>query len=243
VRFCSDKSTVIKPPLTSRTNYATTSDLGLLAHRLDALESALLKNGSLSPSDFEYFLRASRNRDGISGEAAPAPVTHEAKEDEDNDTEAAALTLEHLAFGRSRVEGSHSIPHFGARMPTSIQKSVLNHNYHLASSRPSTSNTNTSVAIQRSPSLGAKYSPSRQDRGASSGLGATVNVHQLAHGNAFTDSLSPEDRQMRIDALLDLIGPTDVFDLFYRKTDVGMRALTKVLPTREQGEFLVNQVK
>jgi hypothetical protein len=47
---------------------------------------------------------------------------------------------------------------------------------------------------------------------------------------------------MRIDALLDLIGPTDVFDLFYRRTEVALRALTKVLPTRERGEMLVKAV-
>lgn len=54
--------------------------------------------------------------------------------------------------------------------------------------------------------------------------------------------LSDEERRIRIDALLDLIGPTDVFDMFYRKTDVAMIATTKVLPSREKGEILVRTV-
>jgi hypothetical protein len=47
---------------------------------------------------------------------------------------------------------------------------------------------------------------------------------------------------MRIDALLDLIGPTDVFQLFYRQSDVGLRALTKMLPGTDRGELLVKNV-
>jgi hypothetical protein len=39
--------------------------------------------------------------------------------------------------------------------------------------------------------------------------------------------------------LLEVLGPTDVFDMLYRQTDVVLHALTKVLPTRERGEILV----
>jgi hypothetical protein len=65
---------------------------------------------------------------------------------------------------------------------------------------------------------------------------------QRKGSRSFVETLTPEERAMRIDALLDLIGPMDVFDLFYRRTDVAMRALTKVLPSRERGELLVKAV-
>ena len=54
--------------------------------------------------------------------------------------------------------------------------------------------------------------------------------------------LSPEEKGKKMDELLDLIGPTEVFDLFYRKTDLAMRALTRVLPSRERGELVVRAV-
>lgn len=61
-------------------------------------------------------------------------------------------------------------------------------------------------------------------------------------GSKYAETLSPAERGARIEALLDLLGPTDVFDLFYRRTDVALRALTRVLPSRERGELLVNAV-
>jgi len=54
--------------------------------------------------------------------------------------------------------------------------------------------------------------------------------------------LSNEDRNKYADQLLDLLGPMDVFDMFYRKTEVMARAVTRVLPTRERGEMLVKAV-
>lgn len=45
-----------------------------------------------------------------------------------------------------------------------------------------------------------------------------------------------------MDALLDILEPTDLMDMFWRKTDVGMRYLMKIFPDAEKGRFLVNAV-
>lgn len=136
-------------------------------------------------------------------------------------TEGAALTLEHLAFGRSRVGGSHSLPHFGARIPSSVSRHAPDNAYHL----------NRSQSILQA----------RAGQGISPGVidGSTLRKVALGSGRP---ELPTEERNKHIDQLLDLLGPTDIFDLFYRKTDVVMRALTKVLPPRETGEILVKAV-
>lgn len=213
-----------------------------------------------------------------------------------DEAEGAALTLEHLAFGRSRVEGAHAIPHFGARVPSSIQRHVGNNNYHLARSgiphsgsgpgnkSPGTGSPITSPETRRKSSLnisvsgipggpssasaaavaaagggsGGRESPSRPPLpGKGSGSGSSLPLpHSHGHGHehapvgrtslsvtaGYAETLTQEERQMRIDALLDLIGPTDVFELFYKKTDVALRAFTKVLPNTERGRLLVKTV-
>jgi hypothetical protein len=47
----------------------------------------------------------------------------------------------------------------------------------------------------------------------------------------------------RMDALLDIMEPTDLIDMFWKKTDVGMRYLIKIFPDAEKGKFLVNAVR
>lgn len=213
---------------------------------------------------------------GVVGRASISDGSADGDGDGQDDTEGAALTLEHLAFGRSRVEGAHSIPHFGARIPSSISKHAPNNDYHLARSSVSNVHTHThthSGGLAASPMSGsgralsisasAGNSPADARRKSSlnimpsSGSGeaqAQVRSHGGGYGvpgqsegpdrrTSYGESLSVEERQMRIDALLDLIGPTDVFELFYRKTDVAGRALTKMLPSRERGELLVKTVR
>jgi len=139
-----------------------------------------------------------------------------------DDTEGAALTLEYLAFGRSRVEGSHSLPHFGGRLPSTVSKHAPNNDYHL---------TRTGVAI----------SPTTADL-VTGGSMEVIRRPSGAGADGRPSIMPPDERDARVDALLDLIGPTDVFDLFYKRTDVALRALTKVLPSRERGELLVRAV-
>ncbi|ORY21258.1 hypothetical protein BCR39DRAFT_569954 [Naematelia encephala] len=229
-----------KTVMTSPSNYASTADLAHLAHRLDALESSLLKSGALLPADLEQYLKNTRTHltDIQDSEVAGRPVATardkktltQIDNEEVDDTEGAALTLEHLAFGRSRVDGSHSLPHFGARMPSTVSRLAPNNDYHL---------NRGSFSLQAGPSPGSapgRESPHEPMRKSSLNQ---LNDFRLL-GSNYGETLSPEERGARIDALLDLLGPLDVFDLFYRKTDVAMRALTKVLPSRERGELLVN---
>ena len=219
-----------------RSNYATTSDLALLAHRLDALESSLIKSGSLMPADLEQVLKNSRATLSGGENVEPAlsllvpPVQNDApsglippslnREVSIDDTEGAALTLEHLAFGRSRMEGGHAVPHFGPGVVSTAAKHVPNNDYHRArksmteGTEPMRSDSNSSGVRRPTPV----------------GLDGRISDMQL------------EERDARVDALLDLIGPTDVFDLLYKKTDVVLRVLTKALPSRERGGLLVRAV-
>lgn len=204
-----------------RSNFASTSDLAALAHRLDALESSLIKSGALLPADLERYLKGTREQManlqptptyGVPNIPAKAPPLGE--QETVDDTEGAALTLEHLAFGRSRVDGGHSIPHFGMRYPSAMGRTAPSHQYHLAKVSTTLSPLNN-------------FSPNHD---------ITVRHASIGHGSS---PLSLEERGAKIEQLLDLIGPTDIFDLFYKKTDVAMRALTKVLPSTERGEMLV----
>jgi hypothetical protein len=68
-----------------------------------------------------------------------------------DDTEGAALTLEHQAFGRSRMEGRKSFPDFGARAGISVSKHISN---TYALHRVSASQSGYGV----SPSLGIRGS-------------------------------------------------------------------------------------
>ena len=148
----------------------------------------------------------------------PDKVAPLGEEETVDDTEGAALTLEHLAFGRSRAIGGHTLPHFTGRYPSGVGKSAPNQGYHLVRSNATSSPLHT-------------ISPSYQD--------VTVQNNPLGHGQS---PLGREERRKHIDKLLDLLGPTDIFDLVYRQTDVVTIALTKVLPTRERGEILVRAV-
>lgn len=196
-------------------NYATTQDLANVAHRVDALEAALVKSGAILPSDLENFLLQARAKitSAPVSDAGPARVPkREHVEDDDDDivsdTEGAALTLEHLAFGRSRVDGSHSLPVLSGRKPSSVSKPVPGQGYHLAS-------TGTMAGEGGShPHLG-----SPQD----AKLPRTM-----------------EERQARLVALSEALAPMDVFEMCCKRTDIVLSAVTRALPSRERGELLVN---
>lgn len=346
-------SVVLGPPerarLTSRHAFATATDLALVAQRLDALEAALKKSGTLAPADVDNIIKKAYRAGSVPSnidpallvsnavldaseqlvkaeaqtqeqadegigldlslddprgdrgaapsvplprraETAPVPRTSrpspsledngDADLDPQDDTEGAALTLEHLAFGRSRVAGAHAIPHFGASQ-SAISKHAPNNDYHLARSHPLShgdtppGSGGRAVSFSGSKSISAGNSPAKDFRRGSiapPALGSANSAPMTltmgggerklestpsgvkgrdgqggggASGSgmgSYGQSLSAEDRAMRIDALLDLIGPTDVFQLFYRQSDVGLRALTKMLPGTERGELLVKNV-
>ncbi|TXT13049.1 hypothetical protein VHUM_01450 [Vanrija humicola] len=131
-----------------------------------------------------------------------------------SDTEGAALTLEHLAFGRARVDGAHSIPNFSTRKPSSVSKQAAGQGYHLA---------HVSSGGTEHDSFTSPLSLARRSFSFSDGK-----------------SLNPIEHQARINALAEALSPMDVFEMYTRKTDVVLNALTRVLPSHERGELLVN---
>lgn len=197
----------------------------------------------------------------------------------DDDTEDAALTIEHLTFGRSRVAGGHSIPYFGARHPSSIGRKEPNNDYHLARTAHSSPGGQQNppplhphrAPSSASPSHGLPLPPTKssslltevksererekeRERGREGERGRhqpphSINDQDLTRheqnkqlGKRFKDTLSYEERMARMDALLDIMEPTDLIDMFWRRTDVGFRYLMKIFPDPEKGKFLVNAV-
>lgn len=51
---------------------------------------------------------------------------------------------------------------------------------------------------------------------------------------------SAEERQARLVALSEALAPMDVFEMCCKRTDIVLNALTRVLPSRERGELLVD---
>ncbi|KAL1407004.1 hypothetical protein Q8F55_006417 [Vanrija albida] len=219
---------IAEKQLVASSNYATTQDLATLAHRLDALEAALVKAGTIVPSDLEQVLTQ------IQANVATTPVQEQshhvanpsmasnpamgntANEDSgDNvsDTEGAALTLEHLAFGRARVDGAHSIASFSTRKPSSVSRPAAGQGYHLVHGSSGTEHD----------SFTSPLSLARRSFSFSDGK-----------------SINPSEHQARIIALAEALSPMDVFEMYTRKTDVVLNALTRVLPSHERGELLVN---
>ncbi|WVQ69581.1 uncharacterized protein L199_007801 [Kwoniella botswanensis] len=256
---CHEVGMAEKNVVASPNNFATTSELAVLAHRLDALEAALVKNGALRSSDLDHFLNILRegeegssstpklakrsNSTKIPVPSGPGGGSSQALTEEEtvDDTEGAALTLEHLAFGRSRADGSHSMPHFGSRL-SSVSRPAPNNDYHLAKS----------IVPQQAPltlsppPLGSLHLPPLEQTRSNDSLGlrriGSYPANQtpgVTPEGAEPSRLSIEERAQKIDQLLELLGPTDIFDLFYRKTDVAIIALTRLLPSRQRGEVLV----
>lgn len=75
--------------------------------------------------------------------------------------------------------------------------------------------------------------------GANTNSGAGVG---FSAARRYVDTLSYEEKMARMDALLDLMEPTDLTDLFWKKTNVGWRFLIKVMPSLERAKFCVHAV-
>ncbi|WVQ77583.1 hypothetical protein IAR50_007271 [Cryptococcus sp. DSM 104548] len=195
-------------------NWASSADIGHVNHRLDALEASLLKSGALRREDLDYFLKTISETEALTGRKK-AKI-----EDLIDDTEGAALTLEHLAFGRSRADGSHAIPHFATRL-SSVSKPAPNNDYHLAKSN----------IVYPSPTNG--YDPASGSSTHKSGM------QPFNTPDSGRKELSAEERKQKLDKIMDIMGPLEVFDMFFKKTDIAMAALSKLLPPRQRGELLV----
>ncbi|ORX35880.1 fungal-specific transcription factor domain-domain-containing protein [Kockovaella imperatae] len=215
---CHEVGMAEKNVVSNSSNVASTSDLALLAHRLDALEASLIKSGALLPSDMDHFLKSSRlneSRD-LSRPTSPRLTPRQSipgpsvDMDEIEDTEGAARVLEHLAFGRSRVDGGTAVPHFGARVVSGISGGF--------------------TRMRDYKGQGRDGSPTKSSDGVSAMQRRLVGLGP---------ALSEEERSRRTDELLDLLGPTDVVNIFFRQTDVVLKLLVRILPDQEIGEVLV----
>ena len=132
------------------------------------------------------------------------------------DTEGAARVLERLAFGRLRVDGQvTAVPHFGARVLSDLRS------YSPDGLRP------TPI------SGGRAISPTKSAEGDAATRRTFIGLGPAA---------SEAERSRRTDELLDLLGPTDVVNVFFRQTDLVLRLLVRMLPTRVHGEALVKAV-
>jgi len=265
--------------LIGRTHHATTAELATVAHRLDALEAALIKNRCILPADIDNYMKSTlsmytsedpssstRRRDTTvpSSGAIAGPSQHGGAPEldsghnidpkVDDDTEDAALTIEHLTFGRSRVVGGHSMAYFGATHPSSIGRREPNNDYHLARTSHSSPIGHASALHAHSNVRGGSGSPgSRPGPGPGqqprkSSLNVQLNTIKSEREptnlptKRFADTLSHEEKMARMDALLDIMEPTDLIDMFWKKTDVAMRYLMMIFPDPEKGRFLVNAV-
>jgi hypothetical protein len=198
-----------------------------------------------------------------------------------NATEDAALTLEQIAFGRSRaIGGGHNIPFFGNQHGSNAGRQLSHTDYHLANVAPGRSNSFSHSSPGASPGLPHQGQPARKSSlnvfepraeigmtssAPSSRPGSRSKEHEqgaikaqpmipsasnghsgagvgFGHHKRFVDSLSHEEKMARMDALLDLMDPTDLIDLFWTKTNVGWRYLIKVMPTADRAKFCVYAV-
>lgn len=139
------------------------------------------------------------------------------------------------------------MPYFGASHPSSIARREPNNDYHLARTSHSSPIGHASALHQSSNVRGGSGSPSRPQQPARK---SSLNVQSKSvkteptnlPPKRFADTLSHEERMTRMDALLDIMEPTDLVDMFWKKTDVALRYLMMIFPDAEKGKFLVNAV-
>jgi hypothetical protein len=137
--------------------------------------------------------------------------------------------------------------YFGARHPSSVGRKEPNNDYHLAKTsnssplgRPSALHNHSHG--EKNGGRGGSGSPSGHLARPARKSSMNLTFREPLHPQRYADTLSNEERITRMDALLDILEPTDLMDMFWRKTDVGMRYLMKIFPDAEKGRFLVNAV-
>ena len=178
------------------------------------LESVLVRNGTLAASDFNASPIKPQPR-------ALNSIKSEPLDDGDSDTEGAAMTLEHLAFGRGRADSSQTIP---------LDQS------HLHSAKPSAFANGTFPAVY----------PRRLENDAAGTAFYTPSNKPSVNGSLGS---SGDGGPNRVDAVqgnakkvLEALEPTEIFSMFYQRSDVFVRALLSVMPSSDKGEILVRTV-
>jgi hypothetical protein len=246
-----------------------------LQQRLAALETILSEAGLMSHGDVEN-LMGTRGKlplgptgsvfaDGMIAGLQDHPA------DVESDTEGAALTLEHLAFGQRKVEQTGPGPNaYGPTYPRPIAESNNSANLrarsnsnigHTSDNRSDEGPTNDNARpLQTRPADFLAFS-------AGNALGIGLNTEGGANRSAMADAIpqsmisgttggisadllpsKPLNLKQHLykpidSAVLDALEPTEVFSLFYQRSDIFVKALLAVLPDRKRGELLVKNVR
>jgi hypothetical protein len=178
--------------------------------------------------------------------------------DIDSDTEGAALTLEHLAFGQRKTEQQQPPGHIGqASSGNNLASQFIPQSGGDVARRTSVSgsnNNNREDVAEMERALRASFSGSTAGFIAANDLAMMrgTNGEDLngSGSSGVKDGRAPGQVQISRNkassskvnsAILDSLDPTEVFSLFYQRSDVYVRALLSVVPDRRRGELLVKQ--
>lgn len=237
-----------------------------------ALESILSQAGILAPGQLENILGgkgkltlvsldhtlpngASASFRGNGNNTAPtgSDIVEEIAEggEQESDTEGAALTLEHLAFGRRKQEqgaGSSHSTHHNAGPGSMLRRNVSDalgsdpvFDTGDAMRGPAINpfgRPGASAVVAKDPNDVFPYSMtfSVLPPGTSA---AGVPAHLLPQ---LPLRLKEKMAGPVKSEVLDALDPMDVFSIFYQRNDVFVKALLSVLPDRSKGELLVRSV-
>lgn len=192
--------------------------------------------------------------------------------DVESDTEGAALKLEHLAFGQRKVEQTGPGPNaYGPTYPRPVAESNNSANLR-ARSNSNIGNTSENRSDERPPKAdNARPLQTRPADflafSAGNALGIGLNKEGGAGRSAMADAIpqsmisgstggisadllpsKPLNLKQHLykpidSAVLNALEPTEVFSLFYQRSDIFVKALLAVLPDRKRGELLVKNVR
>ncbi len=185
---------------------------------------------------------------GVSASAGPGmdPGLDGGTPEGESDTEGAALTLEHLAFGRRKQEqgaGSSHSTHPNAGSGSMLRRNVTNESVQsrnsVLSEQDETSTMRAgSTAISKDPSEVFPYSmtfsvlpPGTTSAGVPADLLPQIPLKLKDYMSKPIES-----------NILNALDPLQVFSVFYQRNDVFVKAILSVLPDRSKGELLVRSV-
>ena len=263
------------------------NDLTALQYRLSVLESLLAESGIISPGTIDDLIANVQSKPktvtnqpvvGTSLTAAGVPkvdssaggpaqggvlgygasTDRQRDAEVDSDTEGAALTLEHLAFGQRKTEQqvptllsarSYSGTGTGAMNTSPVKISsgskngrrtsgMLEDHLDMKLHGGNTAGYNSSSVD--AAGTGFDIASVSNNKGMLSNHGSKSGRGQ-AYPNALNQASSTKMSGLVKSTILDSLDPAEVFSIFYQRSDVYVRALLSVIPTREKGELLVKQ--
>jgi hypothetical protein len=260
------------------------NDLTALQYRLSVLESLLAESGIISPGTIDDLIANAQSKpktatnqpvvgtsltaagvpkvDSSAGGPAQSGVlgygasTERQRDAEvDSDTEGAALTLEHLAFGQRKTEQQVpallSARSYSGTGTGAMNTSPVKLNSGSGSGRRTSGMIEDHLDTKLNGGNKAGYRTSLDATGTgfdiASGNKGMLQTHGSktgrgqAYPNALNQASSTKMSGLVNSTILDSLDPAEVFSIFYQRSDVYVRALLSVIPTRAKGELLVKQ--